>query len=432
MFLLYRLITWLALAGAPLYALAVLARRPGRGQEICDRLGFLPRDLVRNSAGAIWLQAASVGELRVARSLARELQHLYPDRPLLLSVTTPAARRLLGEAPHDAIRGFTFPLDLPPVVRRVVAALRPCLFIAIETEIWPNLYAHLRRAGVPVVVVNGRISDRALPQYLRWAGLFRPALAAVRLVCARSPENAARFISLGVAPERVKITGNLKFDCPVPQVDQISPPLRAALHGRRVLVAGSTHAGEEETALAAARRALENGGAPIAVVLAPRHAARLEEVAGLLDREGVTWTRRSALDSDPPQDAGNTPLLVILLDTHGELASLYAVADVALLGGTLVPVGGHNPLEAAAGSVPTVSGPHLHNLRDTAAVLQASGALVPAADPEEAAALLARLLANPGESSRRGEAARCALEQHAGATARTAGLLGSLLRPLHP
>ena len=432
MFLLYRAITWLALAASPAYALVAFLRRPGRWRDVAERFGFLPGELLRMARGGVWLQASSVGELQLARQLVGELSRVRPDLPMVLSVTTPAARRILDSGLRGTVGQFTFPLDLPPVVARAVATLQPSIFIAVETEIWPNLYADLRRRGVPVVLVNGRISDRTLPRYRRWAGLFRRAFAAIRLVCARSEEDARRFVTLGVPAARVQTTGNLKFDCRAPGVADVPDALRSLLEDRLVLVAASTHTGEEEAALSAARRALVNGGRPITVVLAPRHASRLNEVAAWLDQAGLPWVRRTALGAEGRLAEPGGALQVILLDTHGELPSIYALADVALLGGTLVPVGGHNPLEAAAGGVPSVSGPHLRNLQDTADVLIAAGGLLPARDREEAITLLARLLSDAGERRLRGESARRAVALHAGATARTLDLLRPLLRPARP
>ncbi|MFQ5720290.1 MAG: 3-deoxy-D-manno-octulosonic acid transferase [Acidobacteriota bacterium] len=414
--------TWAAVAGVPFYALAVIARHPRRWREVRERFGLIEH----RTGEVIWIQAASVGELQVARVLANALQHREPERALRLSVTTPAARRLLRAGVHAA-DAFTFPVDLPLVMKRAIAAVRPNLFVAIETEIWPNLYDGLRRANVPIVLVNGRISDRSWPRYRRLHRLFRPLLNSIRLVCARTQQDAERFVALGVPAERVHAAGDLKFDRPPPSPIALPARLARWMTDRRVLIAGSTHAGEENIALAAAEAAAHAGKAPVTVILAPRHADRFGEVARLLETSGRPWAARTALPANPAVRP-DKPVYVILLDGHGELASLYAHADVAFLGGTLVPVGGHNPLEAAAAGTATVSGPHLANVRHTMNVLARTGGAVIARGERDAVRHLSRLLSDPAESSRRGTAARRTVEAHRGATGRVVSILEPLLR----
>ena len=427
MYFLYKTLTWLALLGAPIYAAGGLLRKPRGWRVIAERLGLHSQALVQRGHGGVWIQAASVGELQIAILLARRLQGTGPGGlPISLSVTTTAARRLLLAAPPASGAAFTFPLDLPPVAARVVRRLRPVLFVAVETEIWPNLFNRFRRGAIPVALINGRISDGSLQRYRRLPGLMRRALGAVHLVCARTEEDARRFTELGVPSERIRITGDVKMDMPAPSAAAVAGELLPWLNGRRVLVAGSTHAGEEEPAVEAGRRAAA-AGVPATVVLAPRHLDRVGEVARFLERAGVAWCRRSRMTASPPPA---DPLRVVVLDTHGELAGLYATAHVALLGGTLVPVGGHNPLEAAAAGVPQVIGPRRENVREIAAGLEAAGALLPAADAGEAAELLSEMLMDGENASIRGEAGRRLLEGQRGALARTVEALTSLL-PQH-
>ncbi len=422
MYLLYRGLTWLACALVPPYALASLLRRPGRWRELGDRLALFPTSLRREASGAVWIQAASVGELELARLLAPALAAARPGLRLVVSVTTPAARSLLAAPLPGVAATFTFPLDLPPVVARAVRQLHPRLFIALETEIWPNLFEALRQRSVPVALVNGRISDASLARYRRLPGLLARALAAVRLVCARTPRDAERFQELGVAGSRVAVCGDLKFDRRPPTAGDLAPDLAARLRGRRVLVAGSTHPGEEEVVLAAARGSMSAG--PLTVVLAPRHLERLAEVERLLAGSGLPWQRRTALASAGPVP---DPVEVLLLDTHGELASLYPAAQVAFLGGTLAPVGGHNPLEAAAAGVPLVAGPRNANIAGIAAALEEAGGLLTCAGAEACAEHLARLLTDPDEARHRGEAARRAAAAGAGALQRCLERLAPLL-----
>ncbi len=424
MYFLYKTLTWLALAGAPFYAAGSLLRHPRGWRVVSERLGLPAQVLVERGRGGIWIQAASVGELQIASLLARRLEnHGQVAAPINISVTTTSARRLLLQAPPATGAAFTFPLDLPPVVARVVRRLRPALFVAVETEIWPNLFHRLRCQAVPIALVNGRISDRGLQRYRLFPGLMGHALGAVHLVCARTQEDARRFSELGVPAARIQVTGDLKMDRPAPQAAAVAAELQPWLTGRRVLVAGSTHAGEEDAALEAGRLAAA-AGAPCTVVLAPRHLDRVGEVARLLEQAGVPWCRRSRMTvSPPPAD----PLRVVLLDTHGELAGLYAAAHVALLGGTLVPVGGHNPLEAAAAGVPQISGPQRANVRDITASLEKSGALLAAADGGAAARLMAALLGDSEQATARGLQGRRLLDGQRGALERTVQALTAIL-----
>jgi 3-deoxy-D-manno-octulosonic-acid transferase len=330
-------------------------------------------------------------------------------------VTTPAARRLLaGELPEGAA-GFTFPLDLPLVAGRVASRLRPRLFVAVETEIWPNLLAALDQQGSAAALVNGRIGDVSWHRYRRVTGLLRRAWRPVRLVCARSPLDAERFLSLGLPADRLMVSGDLKLARPAPSRAELPGELAPLLAGRRVLVAGSTHAGEETVALAAGTEAAA-AGVPVAVVLAPRHLGRLEEVERTLRESGWTWCRRTR--PLQPAPAPDRPLAV-LLDTHGELAALYPHAHAALLGGTLAPVGGHNPLEAAAAGVPQAAGPHQGNVRELAAALEDAGALVTAADAGALSRRLADWLVSPPEAATRGRAGAELVAREQGALERT-------------
>jgi len=426
MYFLYKTMTWLALLGSPFYAVGSLVLRPSSWRVVGERLGFPAPGVVKRGRGGIWIQAASVGELQIARLLASRLEdHGKVVTPTNISVTTTTARRLLVATPPPTGAAFTFPLDLPPAVARVVRRLRPALFVAVETEIWPNLFRRLQRGAVPIALVNGRISDRGLRRYRRFPGLMRHALGAVHLVCARTPEDARRFFELGVPAARILVTGDLKMDQPAPRAAAVAAEMQPWLDGRRVLVAGSTHAGEEDAALAAGRLAAA-AGVPCTVVLAPRHLERTGEVTRLLEQGSVPWCRRSTMAASPPPD---DPVRVVLLDTHGELADLYVAAHVALLGGTLVPVGGHNPLEAAAAGVPQVSGPRRENVREATAGLEQAGALLAAADAGEAAHLMAALLGDSAQATARGLAGRRLLERQRGVLERTVQALTALLPP---
>jgi 3-deoxy-D-manno-octulosonic-acid transferase len=423
MYFLYRTLTWIALAAAPFYALGAIIRRPSERHTVAHRLGLQSTALLDHGRGGIWIQAASVGELQIAALLAPRLSSVTGSLPICLSVTTSAARRLATPPPAGVQIAMTIPLDLPLVASRVVRTLSPRLFIAVETELWPNLYGALQRRRIPIALVNGRISDTSLRRYRRVPGLVARTLDAVHLVCARSEEDARRFVSLGLDSRRVHVTGDLKFDRPAPSPGRLERVLGHLLTGRRVLVAGSTHAGEEAAALEAGRQAVA-AGRRVTVILAPRHLGRLTQVRDLLEEAGVTWSLRSQVDGSV---AADDALQVILLDTHGELAGLYPLAHVAFLGGTLATVGGHNPLEAAAAGIPQVSGPHLDNLRDTAGLLQETGALLTTRDAASATASMAELLADPQAAATRGKAAAAFLGRQRGALDRTVTAVAGLL-----
>ena len=316
---------------------------------------------------------------------------------------------------------LTFPLDFRGAVRRAVRRVEPGCFIALETELWPNLLRALRLAGVPAVLANGRISDRSYRRYRLVRRLFRRVLDGVDLFCMQSEEDARRIIRLGARPERVVVTGNLKMEAPSGDAgaDQIWRRL-LRLGEAPVVVAGSTHRGEEAAMLDAFLATREAVGGGLRLVLAPRHPERLDEVEALVRARGLAVVRRSRLSSG----SGNE---VILLDTMGELASLYAAADVVFVGGSLVPSGGHNVVEAALQSKAVVFGPHMENFRDTAALLLREAAAVQVKDGPELATALGRLLTDEPSRHALGRAAWNAVRAHQGACVRTIAALERVL-----
>ncbi len=420
----YKALTWAGVVAAPFYAAGAVLRRPGEGATVAQRLGFPQPEVVRRARNGVWLQAASVGEWQIADAVSRAWSARRPELRLSISVTTATARALMTASPPPSGAGFTFPADLPPVVGRVVRLLRPRLFVAVETELWPNLYAACHARGVPVALVNGRISDRALRRYLRVRNLMARTLSHVSLVCARSEQDARHFKQLGLPAERIRLTGDLKLDRPGRDPGPLPAELLPAFLGRRVLVAGSTHAGEEQAALDAGCAAARQG-VQATVVLAPRHLERLPEVQRLLDKSGLPWSLRTRLSA---ASSLSGELVVVVLDTMGELEALYPHGHVALLGGTLAEVGGHNPLEAAAAGVPLVAGPHLNNVSEMAAGLQqAGGMLFCEKDATAVCRQLTRLLVDGEESRRRGGQARDYVKSSGGALDRTLAALDHLL-----
>jgi 3-deoxy-D-manno-octulosonic-acid transferase len=415
---LYSLLAYLV---APLYFAALLlrgVRERGYWRGLPARLGF-------GSAlapGALWVHAASAGEVQAAVPLVQALRRRAPDRSILITTATPAGAaraRALLEAERVEVRHA--PVDLPGAVRRFLARVQPQLAVFIETELWPNLYHACARRGVPLLIASARLSERSARRYARCGSLFPQALAPV-WIAAQSEQDAERFRVLGAAPARVLVLGNLKFDFRVREESLArGRALRLEYAPQRPLwVAGSTHAGEEEVLLEAHRKLLE--AQPHALLaLAPRHPPRFAEVGAALEAAGWRSIRRSHAASCSPETA------VLLLDTLGELLDFYAAADVAFVGGTLVPIGGHNLLEPAALARPVLCGPHVFNAPEIAARLAAGGGLEFVRNADELGARLAQWLASAPLRERRGACARAVLEANRGALERLLALIEPLL-----
>jgi 3-deoxy-D-manno-octulosonic-acid transferase len=372
----------------------------------------------RISTPTVWLHAVSLGEMSAAAPLIRAIRTQHPEIPLLVTTATPAgrarARALLGA--NADIRFL--PYDTPGSVRRFLARIRPRLAIIMETELWPNLFGRCERLGVPVVLANARLSAKSVSQYRRLGTLFSSVFTANVQVAAQSAEDAERFQAIGSAPARTHVVGNVKFDVQLDaQIREQGRRLRAAFGDLRpVWIAGSTHAGEEEQLLDAHAALLAERPEAL-LLLVPRHKDRFAEVAELLARRGVRFNRRS---SGVAPDAGCP---VLLVDTVGELAELYAAADVAFVGGSLVAVGGHNLLEPAALGLPVLTGPHYSSSREIALLLLERGAALQVADAHDLASELRRLLYDPKERQRIGAVGKQIVESNRGSVARLLALI---------
>ncbi|GHB02950.1 3-deoxy-D-manno-octulosonic acid transferase [Modicisalibacter luteus] len=382
-----------------------------------ERLGLVP---ALNGA-TLWLHAASVGEVIAARPLIEALCSRYPAHRLVITTMTATGAERVdalfgGEVTHHFV-----PLDFPGAARRFVSKLAPDLAIFFETELWPNLLEACYRQGTPVAVVNGRLSERAMRGYRRLGALMANALAKVDWLAAKSNEDAERFRELGMASERLSVVGSLKFDISVDEnVCGESERLRASFGTRPVWIAASTHPGEDEQVLTAHGRIRERYPDAL-LVLVPRHPQRFDDVADLCRMRGEHLARRSR--SEPVQRATT----VYLGDTMGELMRLYGAADIAFVGGSLVPIGGHNLLEPAILGVPVLSGPELANFLDVAEVLRSANALTDIADAEALGEAVSDLFAAPAERLRRGDAGKAAIMAQRGALARTLDGLERLL-----
>jgi 3-deoxy-D-manno-octulosonic-acid transferase len=388
----------------------------------------LPNDVgsvEQDARPVIWLHAVSVGEVLAISRLVNELETALPAARLVISTTTRTGQDL-ARARFGAERVFYCPLDLPWSVRSTLNALQPKLLILVETEFWPNLLNGCFRRRIPVAVVNARISDRSWPRYRMLRGLWRPILSRLSRVMAQSGIDAERLTAIGCRPERVTVTGNLKFDVRAPALEGAARLFGERAEGLRFVVAGSTLEGEEDALLQAWPNLL--GTDPnLALVLAPRHPERFGVAAAYLQKSGFRWIRRSAWPSDPAAAPRHLqPGEIILLDTIGELASVYSLAAVAFVGGSLIPAGGHNPLEPAQFGVPIVVGPNYANFRAITEDLLAHHALRIAAK-DELASVLIELLTDSAAAKAMGVRARQVFEQQAGATARCVAAIRELL-----
>jgi len=363
------------------------------------------------------VHAASVGEILAAIRLVDALAEV--GRPVVTSTVTPGGREVMRQQRPD-VPCHLAPLDHPWCAAVALARVQPAALVLVETELWPCWIAVARSRGIPVVLVSGRVSDRSYPRYRRLAWIIGPTLARLSAIGARSEADAERFRALGARPEGVSVTGDLKLEVG-PGPVAIAPDLDRLLGAAPLVVAGSTHAGEEEAvldALAAAERA----GLAAALIVAPRHRDRAAEVARLVRRRGRRLRRRTSPGGEP-LGAGE----VLLLDTLGELPALWRRADVAFVGGTLVGVGGHNVLEPVAAARPVLFGPHTGNVRPAVELVAAAGAGICVADGASLGPALCALLRDPVEARRRGERGREALLAHRGSGARAAELVLSVL-----
>ncbi len=405
-------------AGAPWWLWKMATTHKYR-EGLLKRLGRVKAGL-RGGRPVIWLHAVSVGEVLAVSRLVGELERAFPEFRLLISTTTKTGQDLARER-FGQERVFYCPLDLPWATRAYLEALKPRMLILAETEFWPNLLSGCNRRVIPVAVVNARISDRSWPRYRFFKRIWRPLLSRIGRVLAQSELDAERLRALGCVAERVTASGNLKFDVRAAVEAEATRMLKARAEGARFLVAGSTLEGEEAALLEAWPRLLE-GDKKLLMVIAPRHPERFGAVAALLDQSGVDWVRRSGWKSEDTLRAGQ----VVLLDTIGELASVYSLAAVAFVGGSLVAAGGHNPLEPAQFGVPIVMGPHYENFRAITEDLRKHDALR-ITEKEDLTNTLMELLSD-GETARAmGERAKKVFGEQSGATGRSVEALRSLL-----
>ena len=422
-----RWLLWVYQVGLLLFGAVYLLLRLARGRDlpgILERLASYSPELrgrLARMERPVWLHAVSVGEAMAARPLVEELRRRFPGKPWVVSTVTPTGREVALKQLRDPKTEVIYlPWDLGPVVERAVRTIRPSLFISFETELWPVLFDKLEKAGVPVAVVNGRISPRAYGRYLWVRPLMRRALSPVGLFLTQSPQDARRYAALGAAKDRVVVSGNLKWDLEAASSNGAPPQQMRSLLGmngaQKLWTAGSTHPGEERMIFEVYRR-LKTRHADLRLLVAPRHPERAAEVEQEARRAGLTVTRRSDL---PAADDSS----VILLDTVGELTAFYRISEFVFVGGSLVPHGGHNLVEPASLGRPILTGPHLENFQAIAELLRQAKGMVVVRTPEELEQAAGRLLQDPRQARELALRAEAVFRENQGAVKRTADLLG--------
>ncbi|MEE4801315.1 lipid IV(A) 3-deoxy-D-manno-octulosonic acid transferase [Pseudomonas alliivorans] len=410
------LYTFLFHLGLPLVALRLWLRArkaPAYRQRIGERFAMSLPPMQRSG---IWVHAVSVGESIAAAPMIRALLAQYPELPITVTCMTPTGSERIKAmfANEPRIQHSYLPYDLPWAAGRFLDHVQPRLGIIMETELWPNHIHQCSKRGIPVVLANARLSERSARGYGRFAKLTRPMLAEMDWFAVQTEAEAQRFRDLGARPECVTVTGSIKFDLSIdPALLERAAGLREEWQAvqRPVWIAASTHAGEDESVLAAHRTLLLSHPDAL-LILVPRHPERFDSVHGLCEQQGFTTIRRSGAQAVTPD------VSVLLGDTMGELLFLYALADVAFVGGSLVPNGGHNLLEPAALAKPVLSGPHLFNFLEIAALLRSAGALTEVSDSAALAGAVQRLFDQPGLAQTMAEAGLGVMKANQGALQR--------------
>lgn len=384
-----------------------------------ERLGFFP---YRSDGESIWIHAVSVGEVQAAVPFIKAIRESYPGHVIVITTTTPTGRAQVNKALGDSVVVGYLPYDLPWTVSLFLNRIRPKVAIVMETELWPNLFYQCAKKQIPLMIANGRLSARSIKGYQRIQLFVRQTLKHISCIAAQSEADAQGFVTIGAAPERVMATKNIKFDLSSPQYSEKSVEKFRAAFGvhKKLWVAASTHEGEDELVLQAYSQVLKTQPDTV-LLLVPRHPERFNTVADLVQRSGFAMARRSS------NDVGNSGTQVFVGDTMGELMFFYRVSDVAFVGGSLVPTGGHNILEPAALAVPSIVGPHTFNFKDiTQAMLQA-GATIQVQSTDELADCVVSILGDEDHKCRMGANAYHVVKQNRGATQLLMGQLDKLI-----
>ena len=423
---------------ALLYLLWRLVVRGKSREGFKERLGFVPpeaAELGGHEDPVVWFQACSVGEVAAVEPIINALREAEPLAHVVLSTTTPTGRNMAKRKQLDVDALVYFPFDVPFALNRAMSAIRPNMLVMVDTELWPNTMAVARRNGIRTAVVNGRISDRAYPKDRAIRPLMAWTLSNIERVLAQSERDAERFCALGAPPDRVQVLGNAKFDEDMPAVSPAeASKLRIDLGlpaEAPVLVAGSTREGEDEKVLDAFEL-LHQEHRDLQLIIAPRHPERGDNIERLVVERGYAAFRRSrsseASASGADDEAAESQVCVVILDTIGELTKVYALATVVFVGGSLVPWGGHNILQPIAQGKPTLMGPWMHNQQDIADIAEQEQAAVTVHSPEELAEAVGRIIGSEAERELLAARGQAMLQKHGGAARRCAQELVELLQ----
>ena len=415
MYFLYSFLYGCVLVLSAPYFLYRSLREPGFGTSLLER--FVGTRVNPRGERSIWIHAVSVGEVVAAGILVPHLREAFPGARIALSVTTPTGRKVAEERLSGIDDLFYCPFDLSFILRKMIARVRPSALVVIETEIWPNLLREARITGALTLLVNGRISDRSFPGYLRIRFFLKRYLKEIDRFLMQSETYARRIAEIGAAPSSIRVVGSLKFDA---APDGATPPsARVTPKGRRILVAGSTLDPEERIVFSVFER-LRIAAPDLFLVMAPRHVPRFEAVWELASSRGLRVARRSRGESVGEAD-------MLLLDTLGELASVYAEADYAFVGGSLASWGGHNIIEPASWGKPVLFGPHMQNFADVARIFLEAEAAIQVRDEAELESALRDLLARPERCEELSRKAEAVVAENRGAASRTVSALKELL-----
>lgn len=406
----------------PLIFLRLLWRsrkNPQYRERWLERLGiFTPT----KEKGGVWLHAVSLGESLAAIPLIRAFKKQFPHIPLTITTTTPSGSERIQQMLGDEVFHVYFPYDLPWALNAFLKRIQPKLCLIMETELWPNNLWQLKKQGIPTIIINGRLSPRSIQGYQKIARITREMMDCLTLVAAQSKMDGERFVSLGLDPSRLRVTGNVKFDITAPEGLEVKALELRQQWGRDrlVFIAASTHAGEEEIILNAFLKARETLP-DLFLIMVPRHPERRESVINLIKQYSLNMVLRSQAEICTT----NTDLL--LVDTMGEMPLFYATADVAFVGGSFVPVGGHNTLEPAFASIPVIVGPHVHNFIDITDYLTKAGALKQVQDNEALINTLLHWLTSEDSRRAAGQQGKRVVEENRGAVAKVMALITETL-----
>lgn len=423
----YKLILWLVYPAVWVRLYWRARREPAYGRRVAERFGRVPPQVPR---GCLWFHTVSAGETIAAAPLIAELTERFAPAPVLVTTMTPTGSEQVLAKLGDTVAHCYAPYDFPHAVKRFYARVQPRILVLMETELWPNLVAEARRRGIPVVLINARLSARSARGYARVAGLSRAMLRQLGAIACQSEAHAQRFVALGAAPETTQALGSIKYDVQMPPgfAEQVAT-LRTALglQGQSVWIAASTHPGEDAVVLEAFTQ-VRAQHPQVRLVLVPRHPVRAPEVCARVTACGYTVLRQSAAQAADHSTDHATLVDVVVGDVMGSLLQLYGLADIAFVGGSLVPVGGHNPLEPALCGVPIIVGPHQFNFTEIMQDLQGRGAMQIVATADALAQAVNGWLADPGQRQRAAAAAAAAVLDNRGATERVSALLSGWIR----